>query len=196
MHDEVGARLSQIALMQDLIMREHELPDSLRQSLGEVASSTRRAAHALDHVVWAVNPLHDTLAELAGYLSQEACSYLIPLNISCRLDLPPRWPDVSVRAQLRNQLTLAFQEALQNIVKHARATAVVLVMRYEGAQLVIGLRDNGCGLPKEVAGQGKDGIANMQTRLRSIGGICVVRCGGSIGTEVEFRVPLEAVLSE
>jgi signal transduction histidine kinase len=191
MHDEVGARLSQIALMQDLIIRKHELPEALRRGLSEVAATTRRAAHALDHVVWAVNPMRDTLAELAGYLSHEASSYLAPLNISCRLELPSRWPDVPVRAQVRNQLTLAFQEALQNIVKHARATGVTLVIDYSEPQLTIRLTDNGFGLPADTNGAGKDGIANMGTRLASIGGSCSVRgCDRGSGTEVEFCVSL------
>jgi len=195
MHDEVGARLSQIALMQDIIIREHDIPEVLRRNLSEVAATTRRAAHALDHVVWAVNPLNDTLAELAGYLSHEASSYLAPLNISCRLELPCRWPDVPVRAQVRNQLTLAFHEALQNVVKHAHATGVTVEIEYDPPWLTIRVRDNGWGLPAELNGAGKDGIVNMSARLESIGGRCAVRgCDPGPGTEVEFSVSLHPVV--
>lgn len=190
MHDEVGARLSQIALMQDLIIREHPLSETLRETLGDVAACTRRAAHALDQVVWAVNPLHDKLGELAGYLSQEASSYLGPLKIACRFDLPIQWPEVHVRAHVRNQLTLAFHEALQNIAKHAAATSVTLVIRYDPPKLSIRLIDNGCGLPETTSGSGKDGLANMRTRLKSIGGTCDLRCRDGTGTEVEFCVSL------
>jgi signal transduction histidine kinase len=113
------------------------------------------------------------------------------LNISCRLELPSRLPHVPVRAQVRNQLTLAFQEALQNVVKHSRATVVTLVIDYNAPQLTIQLRDNGLGLPVDTNGAGKDGIANMCTRLASIGGNCSVRgYDGGSGTEVEFCVSL------
>lgn len=190
MHDEVGARLSQLALMQDLIIRQHPMPDAAQRSLRELAVNTRQTVDALDQVVWAVNPLNDTLAGVAEYLPYLATSYLTPLNIICRLDAPFDWPGIEVRAQVRHEITLAFREALQNIAKHAGATTVTLTLRYEVPELIISLTDDGCGLPAETAGPGKDGLANMQSRLATIGGVCVIRGLEESGTEVEMRAPL------
>src|SRR4030095_4627725 len=38
MHDEVGARLSQVALMQDLLTRQHNLPDAVKENVREIAA--------------------------------------------------------------------------------------------------------------------------------------------------------------
>ncbi|MHA3773442.1 triple tyrosine motif-containing protein [Verrucomicrobiota bacterium sgz303538] len=190
MHDEVGARLSQLALMQDLLIRQHAMPDAAQQSLRDLARNTRHAVDALDEVVWAVNPLHDTLSAVAGYLAHVATSYLTPLNISFRMDVPFEWPDIEVRAPIRHQLTLAFREALQNIAKHADASAVTLTMRYEPPHLLTRLADNGRGLPQTPEGVGKDGLINMETRLTKIGGDCTVRRRPEGGTEVKMRAPI------
>ena len=190
MHDEVGGRLSQLALMQDLILRQHPMPPEARNSLQQLAVNTREAVDALDQVVWAVNPLNDTLAGLVEYLSYLATSYLTPLNVNCRLDVPFDWPEVEVRAQVRHEITLAFREALQNIAKHAAAETVTLSMRYEGSVFIIKLSDDGRGLPEDSAGPGKEGLSNMQSRLAMIGGSCTVRRRPEGGTEVEMRAPL------
>ncbi|MBK1817176.1 hypothetical protein JIN84_16265 [Luteolibacter yonseiensis] len=190
MHDEVGARLSQLALMQDLIIRQHPMPAAAELSLRELAANTRQTVDALDQVVWAVNPLNDTLAGVAEYLPCLATGYLIPLAVHCRLDAPFEWPEVEVRAQVRHEITLAFREALQNIAKHSGAGMVTLTLRYEAPELVIRLADDGRGLPETPAGPGKDGLANMRSRLATIGGVCVIRDREEGGTEVEMRAPL------
>lgn len=190
MHDEVGARLSQLALMQDLILRKHPMPTDAQSSLRHLAQNTRHAVDALDQVVWAVNPLHDTLAGVAEYLSHTASSYLTPLNISCRLDIPFDWPAVEVRAQVRHQLVLAFREALQNVAKHSGAESVTLTMRYNAPELLVRLVDDGCGLPQDFTGEGKDGLTNMRARLANIGGVCVIQRLPEGGTEVRMHAPL------
>src|SRR4030095_15917738 len=192
MHDEVGARLSQVALMQDLLIRQHQLSDAARENVEEIAANTRQAVDALDHVVWAVNPMHDSLAGVAAYLSHTASSYLAPLNITCRLDLPFDWPPVEVRAQVRHELILGFREALQNIAKHAEANTVTFMMRYEPPNLLVSLTDNGKGLPADTNGIGKEGMCNMRSRLEAIGGVCLIEQRPEGGTSVAMCVPLES----
>ena len=143
--------------MQDLVQRQLALPAETKESLRELAVNTRQTVDALDHVVWAVNPMHDTLSGMATYLAHAATSYLAPLNIFCRLDLPLDWPEIEVRAQVRHHLILAFREALQNIAEHSGADTVTFSMRHEAPEIRITLADNGCGLPDEIHGPGREG---------------------------------------
>ena len=171
----------------EINLRLHEVYAGLPQySMARFGETTSR----LDEVVWTVNPRHDTLASLAEYLAQCATSYLGPLEITCHVDAPLDWPPLEIRAQARHNLVLALKEALQNVVKHARATEVTLTLRHEPPHLLIRLTDDGAGLPDDSGGAGKDGLANMRTRLESIGGTCSVRRREKGGTEVEMRAPL------
>ncbi len=191
MHDEVGARLSQLAILQELFAREHALVGVAREAMQGLAQTTRNVIASLDEVVWAVNPKNDTLASMAGYLEHCATDYLGPVEISCRLDAPFEWPPVQVRSQVRHNLVLAFREALQNILKHSGATAVTLKLRFEASHLTIVLTDNGRGLPANLEGLGRDGMENMSARLKAIGGTFEGRSLDSGGTEVTMRVKLE-----
>ena len=190
MHDEVGARLSQLAILQEIFGREYALPAAAQAGLKQLTGTVREAVASLDEVVWTVNPRHDTLASLAEYLGQCASSYLGPLEIACRIAAPLEWPATELHAQTRHNIVLAMKEALQNVAKHAQATEVTLTLAHEPPEFVARLTDNGCGLPADAAGPGQDGLANMRARLASIGGICSVRRRPEGGTEVELRAPL------
>lgn len=190
MHDVVGARLTQLAVMHDIFAAEHALPAAAAGSLDRLKKTAREGVAALDGVVWAVNPRNDTLSNLADYLCHCAEEYLTPLDIECLQDVPIDWPAQPVGAHARHQLLLAFLEALQNVAKHAAASEVTLTLRYEASLFVVRLEDNGRGLPDDLGGARKDGLANMRSRLAGIGGQCTVAPGNGGGTTVEMRLPL------
>jgi hypothetical protein len=168
----------------------HALDPEAGRSLLRLNATAREAVAALDEVVWAINPRNDTLANVADYLCHCATEYFRPLEISCRLEAPPEWEPLQVRAQIRHQIMLAFKEALQNVVKHAAATEVTLTLRFEAPELVVLLEDNGCGIPENPGGMEKDGLANMRERLQSVGGSCRVSPRAAGGTRVEMRVKI------
>ncbi len=191
MHDTVGSQLTQLAVLHEIVAEELALSDEARGRLCQLTDTARASVAALDGVVWAVNPGNDNLAHLAGYLTQVAREYLTPLGIACRQDVPHDWPDLPVTSRRRHQLFLAFQEALQNVVKHAHATEVMLTLRYVDGRFTVSIADNGVGLPADLSGSEKDGLNNMQSRLSSLDGHCKVETKpGGGGTVVELRIPL------
>jgi signal transduction histidine kinase len=190
MHDVVGSRLTQLAVMHELYADQSELPEEARGKLQELTRTAREAIASLDETVWAINPRNDTLEGLADYLCHVAGSYFQPLGIICRQDVQDAWPVLEVGAQKRHGVLNAFKEALQNIVKHAGATVVTLTLHLAGQRLFITLEDNGRGLPADLAGREKDGLENMSSRLAELGGTCQVSPGNNGGTRVEMQLPL------
>jgi len=196
MHDDVGARLARLAVLQDVFAREHPLPPAAAEDLAALNSCAREAMESLDEAVWTVNPRNDSLSALAAFLVQHAGHYLAPLGIACLIDEPPTWPDIPLRAGSRHEVALAFKEALQNIVKHAAASEVALTLRHQAGWFLIRLADNGRGLPGlpglpgEPGGPGKDGLLNMRQRLAAVGGDCEWLPAEGGGTMVEMKVPL------
>ena len=148
-HDDVGAGLTQITLLTELARRE---PEQAARHLDRIAGSARQLTRAMDEIVWAVDPQHDTLNGLMDYISAYAEDYLRTAGIRCRMDLPVTLPAARVEAELRYNLFLALKEALNNVVKHAHATEVWLRLRIEPKTFTLIVEDNGRGLP--VAGGG------------------------------------------
>lgn len=192
MHDDVGARLTYIALLADRIQRDsNAYPRAEDNPLQNLAENARAAVGALDNIVWAVNPGHDTVGSLADYLCEYAPLYLQAAGVECILDFKVSNPQHPLGLTVRHALLMAVKEALQNVVKHAAATSVRLVFREQNGQVEISVSDNGCGMAHPPAGAiERHGLDNMRRRLADLGGTCeVVSDNGSPGTAVRFIFP-------
>jgi signal transduction histidine kinase/ligand-binding sensor domain-containing protein len=201
-HDDVGAGLTQITLLTELARRD---PEQTGANLGRISDSARKLTKAMDEIVWAVDPQHDTFDGLMDYISAYAEDFLRVAGIRCRMDLPSQLPTARVDAELRYNLFLALKETLNNIVKHAKATEVWLRLRLEPKSFTLIVEDNGQGLPG-VAGQrelnlGKEritsgsGLANLEKRLAAVGGHCKIHSRAGQGTRVEMSVALNHAAS-
>lgn len=83
------------------------------------------------------------------------------------------------------------QEALSNVRKHARASAVELDLIRDADAVVLMIEDNGIGLAKgRPDGFGGNGLPNMKERARAAGGELVLEPGEHTGTRVVLRVPI------
>ncbi len=190
MHDDLGARLTQIRLFSELSKHQsgqlHQTPVSMQQ----ISDTARDAVRAMDEIVWALNPRNDSLASLLEFLSQYANEYLRIAGILCRQDFPEDAPDRQVSSGMRHHLLLAVKEALQNIVKHSQATEVWLRVTLEDEVLRFSIEDNGCGFVPGQGGVGHDGVENIQTRIREIGGECQLTSAPGAGVSLLFKIPL------
>ena len=86
-----------------------------------------------------------------------------------------------------------FQEALTNILRHARATRVEIAVREEDGRFILTISDNGRGITEdEKAGRLSLGILGMRERAHLIGGEFEITGLEGKGTLVTVRVPLSA----
>ena len=198
-HDDLGASLTHIAMLSGSARGDLEMPESVVKILNRIFDRTRELTRAMDEIVWAVNPRHDTLDSLANYLNRFAHDYLSAAEIRCRLDLPLHLPALPVTAEIRHNLFLGFKEALHNAVQHGAATEVRVDLKLEAEQLTLRVADDGRGFDSAapVAGHtlaGRiahgNGLANMRRRLAEINGACAIHSEPGRGTTVTFTVPL------
>jgi signal transduction histidine kinase len=156
----------------------------------------------LDEIVWAVNPHNDTLEHLAAYLGHYATEYLQNTELECELHIPQGLPHHPLSAEARHNLFLAFEESLNNALKHGRASRIRVDMRAEPGLFEINVEDNGCGFDVEAVTSAKhdptvpaekrigNGMLNLQQRLADVGGQCSIRSQPGQGTTVTLTVPL------
>jgi ligand-binding sensor domain-containing protein/signal transduction histidine kinase len=201
-HDDLGASLTRITLLSQTARSEVDQPEQAAADLDQIYATARELTQAMDEIVWAVNPHHDTLDSLVTYLGGFAQDFLSTAGIRCRLDVPLRLPPLPVTAEVRHNLFLAFKEAAHNVVRHAGATEVGMSFRLEPAQFTLALQDNGDGFvsvspapPDERTTPTRlsfgNGLTNMRKRLDEIGGRCVVESVKGRGTLVRFTMPLK-----
>jgi len=189
-HDDMGARLTQISLVSRLALRNTPADSPNYTELKRMDRVARDVAIALNEIVWAVNPAHDTLEGLGNYISQYVTEIVAENATRCRLAIPALLPARFISSGVRHQLLMAVKEALNNALKHAGATEIRVHLAFTDPTLSLIIADNGSGFDPRHASAG-NGMANMRHRLRSIGGTCELQSAPGEGTTVTFSIELK-----
>jgi signal transduction histidine kinase len=108
------------------------------------------------------------------------------LDVTSHLTLPDPLP--SLTPELQTTIYRLLQEALTNVVKHARATRAGVTVGLEEEVVSVEVSDNGVGFDPEEASPGF-GLAGMHERVYLAGGSLAIE-SGSGGTVIRARLPL------
>jgi signal transduction histidine kinase len=176
--------------MSDLAAGDARLPPENGRQLGAIAAAARTVSGTLDEIVWMVNPRNDTLERLVGYLAESAGEFLAATEIGLTLDLPEQVPAYAVPSAVRHHLVLVVREALNNVVKHAGARTVRLVISIGNEALTVVIADDGCGFNSNTIALSSNGLINSRQRLASVDGSYQIESRPGGGTHVTLTLPL------
>jgi PAS domain S-box-containing protein len=96
--------------------------------------------------------------------------------------------DSATSSQLQPQVLAVLTEVLSNVVRHAEASAVEVVIAAEDGTLLLSVSDNGIGPPAgHTAG---NGLRNIGDRARALSGSVSITARNPSGTLVEWCVPV------
>jgi ligand-binding sensor domain-containing protein/signal transduction histidine kinase len=189
-HDTLGANLTRIALHSAVGQAESDRPEVAAEHFSAISATAGELVQSLDGIVWAVNPVHDTLESLAHYLMRFAEEFCAALPVRLRLDVAEELPAIALRSEVRHNILLAARETLNNAVRHAGASEIRLSLDVSGGTLRIVITDDGTGFDPANAASG-NGIANIHRRLAHCGGTCRFESAIDRGVRVLFFVPLQ-----
>lgn len=203
MHDDIGSKLTKVSYLSELAKVELRNSGKVEGKIDAIARTSRELLKALDEIVWAVNPRNDTLEHLGAYLSQYVREYFQNTTIECDLHVQGKLPHVEMSAETRHNLFLAFEESLNNVLKHSGASAVRVEISADENRLLIVVRDNGRGFTPSAeteadpaegaeAAPARNGLHNMRQRLRDLGGQCLIHGSPGQGVGVSLSMPLNS----
>ncbi|MDD5141226.1 MAG: two-component regulator propeller domain-containing protein [Verrucomicrobiales bacterium] len=193
LHDQLGANLTQVALLGEMAEADKHLPDEIESHAQQISKTARISTHALDEIVWAVNPSNDTLEGLANYACKYAQEYLALAGLRYRADVPAHLPATAIPPDVRHNVFLAFKESVNNVVKHAQASEAWIRLRLAPDNFTLEIEDNGRG-PGGMdakAAQMRNGLRNMRKRMEDIGGEFSISAGTNGGTIVRLTAPVK-----
>ena len=190
LHDQLGANLTQVALLGELAEADKHLPGEVELHAQQISLTARETTRSLDEIVWALNSSNDTLESLVNYVCKYAQDYFALAGVSFRAELPTQLPPTPILPEVRHNVFLAFKEAVNNVVKHAQATEAHVKLQLEPGKFILSVEDNGCGLGDISDKKLRNGLKNMRRRLADVRGGFEIAAGASGGTVVKFIVPL------
>ena len=185
LHDETGQALTSILLGLKGI-EDAKSPSDIAAATGQLRElvvttlqDVRRLAvelrpKALDDfgLVPAIERLVETYREQTGIV----------------VDLEPRLGDERLPSEIETTLYRITQEALTNVVKHAHATRVSIVLNRRDGRVAAVIEDDGRGFAD--SGSEGLGLVGMRERIALVGGRLEVESSPGSGTTLSIQVPV------
>jgi two-component system sensor histidine kinase UhpB len=183
LHDEVGQVLTGLVLRSETLFRR--APADMRDDLENLREAARAGAEDVRKIAQRLRPealdelgLQSALLALASGVAQNA-----GIDVERTLDR-----DLSLTPEQELVIYRVAQEGLTNVVRHAHATRVELLLRRDDrGDVSLMVRDNGVGLP-DGADRQANGLRGMRERALHVGGKLTIRPAHPSGTEVALRL--------
>ncbi len=102
--------------------------------------------------------------------------------------LESRLQDARLPGEIETVLYRVVQEALTNVIKHARAERVSILLHETGSKVGVVIEDDGRGFDPDDVGDGL-GLVGMQERVALLGGRVSLESSGAAGTTIAVEVP-------
>ena len=188
LHDDIGASLSQIAILSEVAQREGAGSQE-HDPLPAIAGISRQVVDAMSDIVWAIAPEHDRLSNLTYRMRRFAADLLSAQGMQLEFRTGVAEHDLKVGAHVRRELYLIFKEAIHNVARHSGASRVEVALEREGSLLYLRVRDDGRGFDPDGEYEGR-GLRNIRARVDSLGGKVRFESAQPQGTAVWVMVRL------
>src|ERR1043165_5244265 len=189
-HDELGQSLT--GLKMDLYWLSSRVPRQLRE-LHEKARSM--SAH-IDSTIQTVRRISTELRPgilddlgLAAALEWQAQEFQKRTGLRCNVVCEVT--ETAFDQDLNTAFFRIFQETLTNVIRHAHASCVDVLLQEEQACLSMEVKDNGRGIScDEISNTKSIGLLGMRERAALLGGELTITGQAGEGTCVRVKIPL------
>ncbi|MDM8518326.1 sensor histidine kinase [Desulfobacterales bacterium HSG16] len=190
LHDEFGQMLAALHLNAEALW--NSMPDNMdeqKKNIGSLIDLIEQLGDKIRNISSNLRP--DLLDDLGLVPTLE---WYINEFMSKRDDINIEFMAVGSRKRLSSNLELVlyriFQEGLNNIVKHAKASNVNVTLTYSYPKVIFIVKDNGVGFDQTILTDGI-GLLGMRERVVSVNGTIAIVSGKSKkGTTIRVELPV------
>ena len=189
LHDDMGSSLTSLSMHMEgaypLLPGDAQWTErkaKIQTLLRSLVTTTRRIQTELRPTMLDLFGIKAAIHELTDDFRQRS-------NIACDVSLPDE--DISINHKMEITVYRMLQEMLNNVVKHAQASKVEVILDVDEDRVAFTVRDNGVGMPADSPGQPESyGLRTLQERAAFLGGGVTVFAGRNGGTVVSVQLPL------
>ena len=188
LHDDIGATMSGIALHSHMarLYISQDKTESVVQSLNLIADGAVEMVNNLNDVVWAVNPKNDNVEEMLERLKEYALGITQAKNIMVNWEIQKEIQDLKLPVEYRRNVYLICKEAVNNAVKYANCSQIVIGGSQQDHRLTFSVYDDGKGFDTDHLSNG-NGLRNMQERAKESNMELAIQSGNGSGTCISMQ---------
>jgi signal transduction histidine kinase len=188
LHDEAGQALSSLKMNLGRLEQDPDCPEHIRRRLLDLKSVADGVLEELHRLAMDLRPaaldhlgLVAALEQLAGHLNSERLSVQFKAVGFDGGRLP---------RDVETSLYRIVQEALTNILRHAHASDVGILLERSGGRVKLFVEDDGVGFtPDQVENGEQLGLVGMRERAEMFGGSLSIESSPGSGTSIIVEVP-------
>ncbi len=191
-HDELGQTLT--ALKFDIARLAQHPPQAyerLGEKTNEILETIDRAIQTVRRISTDLRPrLLDDFGIVAA-MQWQIEEFQKKTEIMCSISIDSE--SIVLDKQRSISLFRILQESLTNVARHANATEVAVMLEKKDGRVVMTVKDNGKGMPKEQQLQSRSfGLIGMKERALSLDGELKIESDLDKGTTIRVALPLSA----
>jgi two-component system, NarL family, sensor histidine kinase UhpB len=187
LHDDIGASLSNINILNELAKRNIEQPEKSKEYLSKASEDIQRISESLSDIVWNINPRYDDLQNLFIRMKRYAADMLDGKNIEGQFEFPSTETSPVLGMTQRRDLYLIFKEAVNNLVKYSGAKQATITVSADAHFISMFIKDDGKGFDRNAVKTG-NGLQNMEHRAKASGAEVSIVTEPGIGTAVNLKM--------
>lgn len=193
LHDDLAPTLAGLGLGASAVLaladpdqlELRETTEALQRGIRDAIAQTRRLAHGLRPAILDDRGLADAVRERARMLAAAGVDARVEVEVGAGLP-----------AAVEVAALLIVQEAIANVVRHARASHCEIALTAQDDVLTIAVRDDGAGLPRSASGRRGLGLGSIRERADELGGRAVISSPPSGGTLVSVWLAADRPVGE
>lgn len=191
-HDDMGGDITKIVLLSHEARRslEHD-PEAVSSTLVRIVDLSRDVSHALHDVVNTVDPRSDDMALVLAHARDMVSRLLEGTALKAELDLRHDGTSRTLDPERKRSLLLLLKEAVNNVLKHARATHITVSFTTNNDRFDLLVKDDGQGFNTDAHVVG-NGLHNMRARAATLGAELRLMSGPGLGSTIHVQGPLDA----
>jgi ligand-binding sensor domain-containing protein/two-component sensor histidine kinase len=189
LHDDIGARLTNIQILSALGEQKIEQPEQAGIYLHRIVNEVQTSGEALDDIVWSINPKNDSGEDLAARMRRYVAEVFETDHILCSMHVNDNISGIKLNMEKRRDLYMVFKEALNNILKHSQASVVNIELSVHDNKVMLQITDNGKGFDINQI-TNRNGLKNMKRRIQKWKGEHIVGSIPGKGTCLQVILPV------
>jgi signal transduction histidine kinase len=187
LHDETGQALTSILLgLKNIEAAKSD--DDVRRSVLELRELVVATLHDVRRLAVELRPKALDDFGLVPALERLAETFAEQTNVAVHVEAA--LGDTRLAGEVETALYRIVQEALTNVIKHANAKTVSVVLTRKGEGVVAIIEDDGRGFDPDAEHDERLGLLGMRERIALVHGRLKVESGPERGTTVAVEVPM------
>lgn len=188
LHDDIGSTLSSISILSELALQDKSSGQAA-EAVSEIKDSSILLMERMDDIVWSINPKNDSLENLLMRIRHFATTLFEARGIDYHIDIQTNIHEIKLPMDYRQHIYLVLKEAINNLVKYARATQAAIRVSFDDRLLELSVEDNGQGF--DPAGQyAGNGISGMHRRAGLMQAKLAIRSAPGEGARISLWVDI------